>query len=486
MFTRAIHILLAAACLTASSVSAEPVLDTVRVHQPDGPVILTPDRPFSESAVTSLADSILYRWQQRGHYYATLGLRQITRSDSSVTLEFDLSPGPLVTIDDLAYLGLERTRPTAIARYLPVSAGDTLTDDRIAAVERAADRIPFVRFLSPAIVRPQAGYTSTDIELTFREQRPLTLEIGGGYIPGDSDQYVWDLNARFNNLFGGGRRARLVSERREEGRQILQIGYAQPWFLIGAGDLAFEVATRDYRESFYEFTVNAAYTTLLRDYFTAGLALAFKSVEPNGPAASFSSYSIGFSAGWDQVDTRFNPSAGFRVATAVDYRYRRYADDSTAVRPPDQALTETRTELRAALFQPLIRPLVGHLGLHYEGLETSEDLPPLSELVLVGGPGSLRGYRNEQFAVIRAAILTVEPRVRFNSGFLFAFYDAAYLNNRLADGAGGVRTEEDYRFGYGLGLGLFSEGRGVQVALGWNPDINFDQPRLSIELITDI
>jgi len=462
------------------------LIDSVYVHA-DTVRSMAVGLPLTPANVQALVDRQLAQEYGRGNFYASVIIDKIVRSGDNLKLHLKVRLGPTVTIGRVDLTGLTRSRPDAIDRHLPVREGDTLTDDMVARVERAASRIDYVRFTPPSLVHPRAGYTVADLELRFEERRPVTLELGGGYVPDAVDaSFVWHGDIRFNNLLGGGRQARIFSERREEGRQLLQIGYAQPLFVFGSGRLEAEVSTRDYRDSFYEFGLRGRFTTHLREDFSTGVELRARRVEPDGDAASYSAWSASFLADWERVDDRFNPRTGLRLQSDIDFRFRRYADDSLTVRPEQASLNETRTSFEAAFHRSVVGPIIGHIGVRYDGLETGEQLPPPAELIFVGGPGSLRGYRNEQFAVLRSAQVTVEPRWRFSSGYLFGFYDGAYLNNRVGTLPDGVLTDEDYRYGYGVGLALTDRRRFVKLALGWNPDLPFDEPRLSIELVSDI
>ncbi len=441
--------------------------------------------PFTRALVERITDSLVADRQNAGHYFATVSFEKIVRSGEEVTLHVRSTPGPMVRVGSIRYVGLRRVRAAFIERYLSVTSGDSLTDEGLERIERAAGAIPLVRFVPPVAVRPRPGYAEADLELTFAEDHPLAFELGGGYVPDSrEDELVWHVDARFSNLLGGGRSARILSERREEGRQVLQVGYAQPVFLLGLGRVRGEVATRDYRESFYEFAVTGGWEARIQPDLTAGVDLGYRGVEPSGNQASFRAYQAGFSVSWERLADPLNPREGFRAATRVAYSHRRYSAD-TLSRVTARAFNETRTRFDAAVFQPLVGALVGHVGVGYQGLETAEDLPPLSELVLVGGPGTIRGYRNEQFAVVRAALLTVEPRVRFGSGYLFGFVDGAYLNNRVASVVG-TRTDEEFKTGYGLGLAVVTQRRGVKLSLGWNPDLGYDEARLSIQFTSEI
>ena len=123
------------------------------------------------------------------------------------------------------------------------------------------------------------------------------------------------------------------------------------------------------------------------------------------------------------------------------------------------------------------------LSGQYRGFETDEELPLLSELYFVGGAGSLRGFRNEQFSALRTANATIEPRIRFNSGFTFAFFDAAYLNNRIMIDDK-IQSAQFYRFGYGGGIALVSGEQLINIFFSWNKDIPFDRPWLTVQFIS--
>jgi len=436
---------------------------------------------FREAEVTRLIDSLLDRQRECGYYYASITISGIERSGDDIMLYMSLVPGPVMRLGEVHYLGLRRTKPATAVRYLTANAGDSLTDRYLVRLEREAAEIPWLRFLPPATVRPLPGFTSADVELQFVEERPLRLDVGGGYIPDTSEAtVVWHVDARLNNLFGGGRRARVLSERRDKDRRLLQVSYLQPLFFAGRAEGRIEAATRDYRTLFYEFALRAGYAVRLAQGVTAGVDLEYRGVEPAEGGRSYDAYAAGFSARWDRVDEPLNPANGFEARTTISYGHRKYARGAAGEGERTQ-YGETRTVFEARVYRRIAGPLAACAGLGYRGFETSEDFPPPAELNLIGGPGTLRGYRNEQFAALRAVLATIEPRIRFGAGYAFGFYDGAFLSNRVS-AAGGGRTEESYRSGFGGGVALTDGVRAVTVALGWNPEVPFREPRLSIEV----
>ena len=440
--------------------------------------------PFTRDALDEALDDILAPLRRQGRYFAELTVRRVDENNHRLFIEVALRPGPVTVITGNKYGGLKRTRREIVDRYMPASSGDTLTDELLRQTEQAAAGIEFLEFLPPVVVRPLAGYAECDLDLNFREKKQVQIQGGGGYIPNDPVGLAWNADLRLTNLFGGGRDVGVRSERRERGRTVFDVGYQQPLFLIGIDRVGLRVATRDYRDRFYEFRLEVDYSSRIGRSLIAGMELGWKRVEPAAQTPGYSRFTGTYSIQRTELDNRRNPARGSELFWEIAFAYRRYSDDSMGVRPEGLSFNETRTSVAMAFYNRLFGSLVGHLSLGYVGLETSESLPPEAEIYFIGGPGTLRGHRNDQFLAQRAATGTLEPRLRFDQGCLFAFYDAAYLNRPIQDAMGQIQTDELYRFGYGFGFTLADSEKSLTLALGWNPQLAFDQPRVSIEFST--
>lgn len=468
-------------------INAGPLYRLAQIFWAGDSTVTTTARPaFSRGNLEEVLAGRLRSYQERGYLYASAAVLGVHRLGTDVTVRVRLSPGPFLILERSILTGLTRTRGELIERYLPLESGDTLTDLALRRTERAAASIPFVLYRPPAVIQPRPGYTAADVELTFEEKKQVLVSGGGGYTPTGSSRVVWNLNLAFQNLFGQGKQIRLHSERRETDRQVLDINYSQPVFLIGVGSLSGRVATRDYRDRFYEFALGSRYEFLVTRDFKASLGLGWRSVEPSGNAPSYSSFAAEVSVARNNLDNQLNPSSGLLLRWAIEFSYRRYTADSLASPPERGSFNETRNNVDVRWYQTLVRGLVGHVAVSYAGLETGESLPPLSELYYIGGPGTIRGYRNEQFAAVRSAYGTLEPRWRMAGGYIFAFYDGAYINNRVSGIDGGVVTDEFYRSGYGFGAAIIERSRSVTISMGWNPETSFDQPRLSLKFSSEI
>ena len=441
---------------------------------------------FTRRNVQDRLAGLIDRMNDRGYYFASMQITGVHREGESVQLDVNLNRGPVVTVSEMRYVGLTRSNLTSIERRLPVLRGDTLTSLLLCSAEAAADELEHVIFQPPIRILPQAGYETAALEFRFEERKQFHLEGSGGYIPDASIGLVWSLRAAFTNLFGEGRQAWVHSERSEKGRNNLQLKYRQPVFLAGVGRLGFEVSTRDYRDQFYEFYAGADYTAHLATGWEGGLGLSYKAVTPEGDRPSFVRYAARISSTQQSLHPRYNPTEGWALSWSLTYAHRRYRQDGVTIDPEQQVLNDTRAAVAMQIVPSLWGRLVAKLEINYLGYRTDEPLPPVSELYLIGGPGSLRGYRNENFPALHAVIATVEPRIRFDNSYLYLFHDGAYLNNRVRRSDSSIVTKERYRYGYGIGLAVVEPGRRLRLSLGWNPESAFDQPRLSIEFSTDI
>ena len=359
--------------------------------------------PFDSLNVSFTIEQELQKYRDSGYHYVSAQSESVELIDSSVTLHVSLNLGPLVKYGEPVLVGLTRTDRQLIKKFLPENKTGLLTSEYLIEAERAAAQIPFVKFSPPLALQPRPGYTVSDVVFNFLERTPVRFEGAAGFTGQEGAGAVWSLALSLNNLFGKGKEVRIVSERRDPKRNILNVGYSQPVFLAGLGELNLNIATRDYRDEFYEFGVSTGVHSRINNTFVTGLEMGWKSVRPEIANTGYNRFNGQFSISRKTFINNFNPTNGLALKWGIDFSFRRYVSPNLPSTLSSRTFNETRSKLNAAIFQPFPGPVLVYLALNYEGFETREALPPLSELILIGGPGSLRGYRNEQFAAIRSA-----------------------------------------------------------------------------------
>lgn len=455
------------------------------VDDADSTVFEIVDEPFTVQNLDRAMARLLRRQQDVGHFFCRATITRFDRNDRKVRAIVNLNRGPLVTIGDVRLAGLNRTDPDLVRRHLVDVNGSALTQSTIDHIEADAQAIGFLDFQPPPAILPRSGHQQADIELMFRERRQVHFEGGIGYLPNDPDGLTWSFFVRSENLFGGGRTAAVRSNRYEKGRNVLAVDYRQPLFLFGTGSLGLGVSTRDFRDQFSEFTLHTDIETRLSRGLSWGLFAGWRSVEPAVGIPSYRVISGGLEISRRLTRNRLNPRSGLTLNWRLAYTHRAYSSDSTNTGSRG-TYDETRVAAAIDLYRPLPGSIVGHFGLKWKSLETNEELPPLSEMVFLGGPASLRGFRRDRFAGLRAAVVTAETRLRFEQGYGFLFYDGAYLFNRRDRGDAVIVIDETYHNGYGMGLMLSDGNRAVKLSLAWNPELSYDEPWLSVELSAGI
>ncbi len=439
--------------------------------------------PFTEGSVTDLVQPILASFQSRGYYYASAQVSPISTIGDSVDLVATVRKGPLVTISELKCDGLRRTSNKAVQKSLGTVSGEPMTSSKIEEIDRRARQIPFLTYLPPVEIEPQPGYNSAAVKVRFREPSMFSASGTGGYRPDDKNGVVWAFDGRLRDLFGAGRTIRLLSERRDKDNRILNIEYSQPSFLTGRGQFDAHIRSRDLRSQFSEFAISAGLSTYVSDQSLLGGTVGWSRVEPADSTFGYNKYSAGVRYDLNARFDSLSPVSGYRLRWSAGYQLRveRNSGDSVTVRRISKNESRSRLTLETAL--PLHTPVwVATTRLDLMALFTEQSNPPPAELFLLGGPGSIRGYRTDQFGARRAAIGSTEIHLRGKQGYLFLFGDVGYLYSPLADG----ESDESTRFGYGAGFRLYDRDRMVEVALGWNPDLRLNRPQLILKLATGL
>jgi outer membrane protein assembly factor BamA len=438
---------------------------------------------FSVRLLDSVSSVYVDSLRNLGCLYSSFTIHAMRLHDSTVTIEADIIKGPSVRWADTRLEGLKRTDPDLIQRYLSIASDSTISEAAIVSVEQEASQIPFVTFVPPAQIKPRDGYEQADLSLSFVEKRSVLLNGGLGYGGTTKDELLWSLGATVDNLFGDGKSASVKSERRERKRELLEISYRQPLFLLHVDELQVRVATRDFPESFSEFLFSGQYKTRFQRRMTGSTSLTYRTVKPVA-ANAYQTMGVDFGAVLSRVNSYTLPTKGYRLSSSVAGLWRQYQAiaDSTN---QNRSYTDARVQSSFELYQPVIASVGFASTIRYYGLETSESLPPVSELFLIGGPGTLRGWNQDQFAAVRAAMFSFEPRLHFSSGYLHLFYDGGWLQNRrMIDEK--IESYDDYHDGFGFGLFLLNGQKGLSLSAGWNRTTKFNDPLIGLSLSTDL
>jgi outer membrane protein assembly factor BamA len=440
--------------------------------------------PFEKKSLEAVMDSVIGSFQAEGFYYASATPYSFRKREGEVDIYFTFLKGPLVTISAVELAGLKRTDPDFLRRHLTINYGDTLRPRELEASARAFRRFDFLDLTGPPAVTPEAGFESVRIRYDLAERRPFSVEGAGGYVPDDDGYFTWFLDLKGRNILGRGQKAGLLADRRERSKSVLSVYYGQPTFLLGRAETMLRIGTRDYRDRFYEFAAALSHETELNENISLRSQLGWKNVEPaDTTARSFQVYEVGVGIRAGSVEAYKGAPVEFSLDWQISYSGRRYRQKENAAQITRAVYNDTRNELKARLGIPISALISGYTSIEVKDTQSSEKPLPFSEMYFIGGAGSLRGYRNDQFSGHRVVISKSELRFFVSyMDYLYPFVDGAYFEHYDLGIDGEISKLEDFKWGYGFGLRLSSDQRQLGMEFSWGEGANLDEPRLHITL----
>lgn len=442
------------------------------------------NKHFIKTEYEILIDSVLEPFKNQGYYFVNL-LPQTYKADNNrVNIYLYLQTGPVVEVSSVEFAGIKKTDPKLLKRYVKISDGDTLNSARL---EESWDRLKNIGFVSstdPPDIIPEPGYNKAKVRFNLSEIKVFNIEGGGGYVPDNNGNFVGYLNFRVHNYFGGGRTLGLLIDRKEKNRSVQQLLYSQPLFLLGHGRAEFLLSTRDYRDQFYEFSINGAYNFEIGKNLKARFNLGWKDLEPSEDIfRAYEVYNAGFGIEMGKIEKIFNQVPQFLLGWEIGYYARHYKgniDDSIVIQSD---INDTRNKIRVETTLNLFASTLLYLKIKFQDVNSSEKPLPISERFLFGGLSGLRGYRNDQFSARRLLIFELEPRLYFSlDNYFYPFTDAAFYEYYNLNENGNLSRFYDFIWGYGFGFNLNSENRSFNITLSWGEDSPFDQPHLNVVL----
>jgi outer membrane protein assembly factor BamA len=396
-------------------------------------------------------------------------------------ISIEVRTGPKVRVTSIEFSGLNKTDPDLVRRYLILGEGDILKAEDIRQSTERLSRLDFLRQLSAPEIIPEPGYSEARIRFNLNDRNMIGFEGVAGYLPDDGGYFVWYLKSNWHNFMGGGRKIGLMVDRRDKNKMLFDVTYAQPLFLVGIGTGFMHLGTRDYRDQFYEFKLDTGYELDIRRMVSTRFLLGWKNVEPADSAAlAYSNYRVGFGLTIGQSDIA--GTAAFNITTdwQIEYSTRQYRAKDGRI-TGRSVFNDIKSHLEA---KSIYRPFMGvaeFLEIDFRDIESTEKPLPVSELQLFGGPGTLRGYRNDQFAARRVILMRHETRLYFSyRNYLFPFYDAAYFERYAFDESLAVYKIDDFMYGFGMGLMIGSQNRFLRLEFAWGERAAFNQPRLNL------
>jgi len=412
---------------------------------------------------------------------------EFDESLNAVTLSVYVVEGGRKTISRVRFEGLERTREDLAVKLSGLETGEAYDGERIRdSYLRLESSGVFDEVSYPEVrLSPEGGGVEALIKVLEPKWRNSASAAIGYADREQNENRVLSGLVRLDlaNIGGALRDLHVLWKNDGQGRHEMRLSFRERFFLgrrLGLG-VALEQTGLDTLYTWQSLGVESSIPV-------GRLWNGFVGVD----AAVYGDRNT-FSEGDVSNTLRLRLAAGVRFTdghedrgTYVDVNTRHTwgrKDVSMRAGGPDEAVSQYIFEGRLGVTLDATRNSHGAVELVYRGIESSEEYVPLSEQFYVGGAGTVRGYRENQFHGRRVAYARSELRLgksRRENGYLFV--DGGYVLQESLDPTGMVAKSDEYPVGYGFGLRTESRVGNIDISFGVGENLSLRQTKVHVIL----
>jgi len=422
---------------------------------------------FREEELKRAIARILRYFEERGYPYCKVKIHELKidperEQETMIDVVLQITPGPLVTIGEIAVVGNQQTKDKVILRELPIQEGMIYDQDKIDAIKPKLSRLGYFKWVNPPQLVWQQNRTGRlIIEVAEGNYNQFNGVIGYNPGTGTEDGFVTGLvDISFGSLFGTGRQIDVHWQKKTEESQDLRLRYVEPWVAgipLNAG-VSFEQQIQD--TIYVQRSLGLDLQFAFSDNLTFFSDVSKRDISPDSLGSLLfgiprsSSVNLAIGASLNTLDDLYNPRGGVLYRTSFEWG-RKTIDDVAGVSNQERgSFNQKRISIDFENYFSLFRWQVIAIGLHGRQITSDERVVPITEQYRLGGTRTLRGYREELFRGSRIAWSNLEYRYLLDSrSRFFAFFDFGYyLREDLVDDR--ITQVEDTKFGYGIGLRL--------------------------------
>lgn len=444
-------------------------------------------------------DKALADLENSGYPFAAIVIKSInvftdsTNNQNFADLYLKLITGNKNKIDKIELKGNISTKDYVIIRELRLSPDEIYSQKKIEQIPKRLNRLGF---FEPVPV-PQYYLNSKGegvLEIVAKEKNTNNFDGIIGYIPpsqNETNGYVTGLvNVSLRNLFGTGRAAAIRWNKFSRSSQELELKYLEPWFFSLPLNINLNLYQKIQDSTYVQRRLEAALEYLATENISASVIVSTESVIPTERTIPVftvfnSSYlSTGVNFKIDSRDDPYSPTEGILFINS--YLYSR-----KSINGPAQYITSNISNninlqrfsvTFSTYFQFFNRQVV---AINVNARELRGASFENSDLYKLGGTNSLRGYREEQFLGSRIFWSNLEYRFLFTRRtFGFLFFDTGYYL-RPEDYSRNIARQEDFLYGFGLGLNI-ETGIGVlAVSYALGKGDNFSDGKIHFGIVNE-
>lgn len=400
--------------------------------------------------------------------------------------------GDTCRINKIEIDGNEKTKSYVIIRQTRIEKDELYRQSKIDNIPVLLNKLAFFQ----SVQAPQFYFNSKRegiLKITLKEKSTNTFDGIIGYTPGDEEEkgyFTGFVNINLRNLFGTGRAFGIKWEQIDRSSQNLELHYLEPWVLNLPLNLQFGLTQRKQDSTYVKRKISGQAEYLATENFSASLLFSTGETIPTVlNQQRFTVYKsdnieTGVNLKYDTRDDILSPREGFLFQNTYTYSRKRITGPEEYIKDLDEKnIKLQRIELDIFYFLQLFRNQV--IALKLQGRELSGSSFEISDLYLLGGTNSLRGYREDQFAGNRIIWENLEYRLLLGGkSYAFTFFDAGYYL-RNADEKSGITKNESVKTGYGAGINVETGLGVISVSYALGEGDSFSNGKIHFGLVNE-
>ncbi len=421
---------------------------------------------FNKYEIETVINKLLAKLENAGYPFASVKIQSVHFYDDSVNgdhyadLYINLTKGLKSKIDKIEVAGNNSTKDYVIIRELRMETGEEYSQEKINDFPRRLNKLRFFEPVQP----PQFFLDKANngvLLISVKEKNTNNFDGIIGYVPPATDKesgYVTGLvNVTLRNIFGTGRAAAVRWQKLTRESQELELKYLEPWLFDFPFNFNAELFQRIQDTTYVQRKIGGALEYLATEDISAATFISTEEVIPSERVVpvftvyNSSALTTGLSLKIDFRDDPLAPTSGVFFETGYSFSRKKINGPAQYITPT----LETNVNLQritagfSAYYELFFRNIV---ALSVNVKELTGPFFEQSDLWRFGGTRTVRGYREEQFLASRISWSNVEYRLMLTPrSYAFVLFDAGYYFLQ-ADPERGITENEDFIFGYGVGI----------------------------------
>jgi translocation and assembly module TamA len=386
---------------------------------------------FSEALLNRTIPALARACEDDGFPLASVAVEGLRPDGGRVWPLVTIDTGPRVRVGFLEFSGKPGTKPALLLRaaaFAPRGWSRAATGQWV----RNLDQNGLVRVDSQVIVKRDTQYGLRLFVTGLRRNRAGAV---AGYDV-SAKRVTGSARFKFDNLFDTGRR--LEAEWQSAwSRTCYLLGYTEPWVLGTGIDLTGSARQETVDSTFAQTALGLSAAARVASGVHVELGTGFDRLTNAAARTAAGQLWAGTGLRVNTLDVAENPRRG--VSLGVETRVGTRKQDSASA-------TVTRVALDVGQVVPIGSTLAWSTALGARAVYSAADLAD-PELYHLGGPASVRGYRESEFAARKAGWVKLELRYLLDrSSRAFPFFDVG-----VYEGAAGWNVVQAYGAGARVG-----------------------------------